>query len=407
MNRCDCNNKCGECHGGCKPARYSDCTFDIQANPYNSHEWIITANGMPHKVRVPSMNETDTTLSTNYSNSALNYKAEKHTDIVTGQQLGDIIELGDLRDVNFDPAFTGICSELIYHKFQDCGEGCSAPADQWTGFNVNSEGAKKNAIRFVRGANVYGCPEYLDVPTALNEYWYAGWRTDGDNKQFGYFQPEYVDELPKDDFGANIVMSLDPTTKKPVYSGLNLDCLVNNLVSNLGIDIYSSWSVIQQTPQFSAWFNNITGDFSINWNDWNGTAHVGTGKATGKMNFASHFDTTTGTMQYTVSSLYFDKCTWTRDDSYQGASFPTSITLKGLKLGTAEETMLIDHHGFDGNSWTANINTTINCNYTTSVLPGKTVGPLNFVYIYVDWIGDDEGYLQINFHNKLFGWNNC
>lgn len=231
MNRCDCNNKCGECHGGCKPARYSDCTFDIQANPYNSHEWIITANGMPHKVRVPSMNETDTTLSTNYSNSALNYKAEKHTDIVTGQQLGDIIELGDLRDVNFDPAFTGICSELIYHKFQDCGEGCTSPADQWSGFNVNSEGAKKSAIRFVRGANVYGCPEYLNVPTTLNQYWFAGWRTDGNNKQFGYFQPT-TGTIPTDANGDPIVMSINQTTKAPIIGTLKTDPLGDAICTN-------------------------------------------------------------------------------------------------------------------------------------------------------------------------------
>ena len=410
----ECGDGCGchSCNKGCEacaPAKYSECLFDIQVNPYNDQEWIATLNGLSSRFTAPKLAETDTKLSTNYSNPSLNYAAERHTDIITGQQLGDIIELGDLRDVNFDPDFTGICSELVYKKYQDCGEGCTSPADQWTGFNINSDGAKQNGIRYVRGANVYGCPSYLDVPPTENEYWFGMWRPSdaGQGITFGYHQPTVVETLPKNALGQTLVMSLDPTTKKPVYGALPLDCIMNNIVGNLGIDIYSTWSVIQATPAFTASFNNITGDFSINWNDWNSGAHVGTGKVTGKMNFSSHFDTTTGTMQYTVSSLYFDTCTWTRDNTYTGGSFPTSITLKGLKLGTAEETMLVDHHGFDGNSWTQNINTTINCNYTTNVLPGQTVGPLNFAYIYVDWIEDDEGYLQINFHNKLYGWQTC
>ena len=418
FNRCgDCSecgcdrgcskNECGCNH--CKPARYSDCLFDIQVNPYNDQEWIATLNGMSHKVKVPKLAETDTKLSINNSNAFLNYAAEAHTDKITGEQLGGIVELGNLRDVDFDPDFTGICSELIYRKYQDCGEGCTSPADQWRGFNVNSEGAKQNGIKYVRGANVYGCPTYLDVPTNENQYWFGMWRPSdtGQGITFGYHQPTEVETLPKNGLGQTIVMSIDPTTKKPVYGTLPLDCIMNNIVGNLGIDIYSTWSVVQETPQFSASFNNITGDFSINWNDWNGANHVGTGRVTGKMNFVSHFDTSTGAMQYTVSSLYFGTCTWTRDNTYVGPSFPNSITLKGLKLGTAEETMLIDHHGFDGNSWTVNMDTTINCNYTTNVLPGATVGPLNFTYIYVDWVGDDEGYLQINFHNKLSGWQTC
>ena len=406
-NNCNLCQK-PDCCGGCKPACFSG-ELDIQVDPYDNSYWWVNINGLSQRVHVPDVNETDTVLSTNYSGAYLNYKAEKHTDKVTGAQLGSIINLADLRDTEIDPALDGHCYELVYRKYAECGEGCKSAADQWQNFNINSEGAKQNGIQFVRGANRYGCPVYLDMPPKDNEYWFGMWRpTDtGEGVEFGYHQPDYVDELPKDTNGKTVVMSIDPVTKKPVYGPLPLDCLMSNLLGNFGIDIWSTWSVLQQTDAFSATFNNITGDFQINWNDWNTGKHVGTGKVTGKLNFSTHFDVTTGSMQYTFYSIYYDTITWTRDNSYTGSSFPYGLTLKGIKLGTSQETQIFTKGAFDGRSWTNKINRTIECNYTTSLAPGQKAGPLNFIYIYVNWILDDEGYLQINMKNKLTGWQGC
>ena len=95
--------------------------------------------------------------------------------------------------------------------------------DAWTLFSIDQDRAKQNAIRYVRGANAYGCPVFLDVPSTPGEYWYAGWRTDGDgNKRFGYYQANQVPELPKDADGNTIVVSQDPNTKQPLVGALNL-----------------------------------------------------------------------------------------------------------------------------------------------------------------------------------------
>lgn len=223
MNNSCCKkcNRCDPC-GGCTPARY-DCSFNIEASPYDPETWMVTTCGMMHKVKVPKINETDTKLSTNYSNGTLVYNAERHTDIITGEQLGDIINLDYLRNVDIDPGLDGNCYELIYRKWAECGDGCRSAADKWVNFNINSEGAKQCGIRYVRGANQYGCPVYLDIPTNVDEYWWGMWRPSsaGDCWEFGYIQPERVEELPKDEDGNPMVLSQDEDGK-PIYGPLQI-----------------------------------------------------------------------------------------------------------------------------------------------------------------------------------------
>lgn len=382
--------------------------FDIQASPYDDSEWVVTWNGMPHRVRIPKTKETDTFLSTSYTDSTLNYKAEAHTDNVTGAQLGDIINLDDLRNVAIDDGLSGHCYELIYHKWENCGDGCKSLADRWQNFNINSDGAKKEAIRYVRGANVYGCPEYLEVPTTEGEFWYGMWVP---GKGFTYYRPQYVDTLPTDSDGNTLVMSLDPTTKRPVYGKLpNLDCILENIMGNFGIDVYGSFSVIQETPAFGADFNPVTGDFTIYWNDWDlNDWHVGGGKLTGKIDWTYSFDTSTGKMSYTITAVRYYKVIYTVDLGMHTTTTPIYLTIKSVAIPGGAQTTLLDHYENRAESnWEYTINQVIPANYTVQVSPGQKAGPLNFTYVFNDWtIADDEGYLQINFRNKLSGWTQC
>jgi len=400
-------NYCGK--NDCIPAKYNG-MFKIDVCPYDPLTWMVTWNGMTHKVRVPAISETDTKLSTDNSNATLNYNAERHRDTLTGAQLGDLINVKDLRDVDYDNSLTGNCYELIFRKYGSCGEGCRSLFDKWYNFNINSEGAKQSALRYVRGANAYGCAEYLNVPSNLNQYWLAGWKTDGENKQFGYFQPASVSTLPTDALGNYIVASYDQTTKQPVYSTLPLQCIMTNLVGSFGFEVYSTWSVAQATPGFSASCNAVTGDFNIHWDDWRGTGstiHVGAGNISGKVNWTVSFNMLNGHMDYHISSIYFNTATWTVDQG-AGGTGPIKLTLKGVAIPSGAETTLLNAYSFSGDaSWTQTLNTTIPCNQTLSVAPGQDLGPFNFAYIYVDWIGDDEGYLQLHFKNKLTNWGGC
>lgn len=405
MKDCNCNkNNC--CGGECHPARYG-CDFDIYPDPYNDSKVDIVVNGTVKRTSIP-VKETDTKLSTDTVANTLNYSAERHSDILTGKQVGGIIELGDLSDVRVDESLTGSCYELVFHKYGNCGEGCISPLDAWSNFNINSEGAKKDWINYVRGANAYGCPEYLDEPTNPDQYWFAGWRQDGEHKEFGYYQADYG-TLPKDALGNYIVMSQDPTTKKPIYGTLPLDCILRNLVGNLGIDVFGTWSVITATPAFSSTFNAITGDWSITWNDWDlsETTHYGSGRITGKLDWTAQFNTQNGHMDYHITAIHYYVASYVHDVFYPGPTYP-SLTLWGIDDASGTEVKLIDAYSFTTNDdWTININETLSWDKTISVAPNQTVGPFNYAHLFVDWIGDDNGYTQVNFRNKLAGWQNC
>lgn len=395
----NCNN-CNPC-GRCRPANFS-CNFDISVDPFDSNLWYVTLCGEVHEVRIPTIGETDTTLSTDYANATLNYKAEKHTDVITGKELGNLINVENLRNTDIDYDFDSNCAEFIYHKYGNCGQGCKSLKDAWTTFALSDEGATQSQIRYVRGANVYGCPEYLEPPTNLNEYWFGGWRQD--IKEFGYYQAMKAPSLPKDGLGNYILMSQDPTTKQPIVSTLPLDCILGNIMGNLGADIFGSWNG-QGTPGFTYEFNNITGDFAIIWNDWivENQVRYGYGRISGRISWNVSFDTNTGNMVYTISNISYSNVAWTRDTG-QAASAPT-ITLYSINPASGAETQVFKRQLVATFSQDLNIN--IPYAQTFTVTPGQTIGPIEFIRIWVDWIADDNGKIGVNFRNRLSGWSAC
>ena len=139
---CDyCNNKCGsdpcDC-GSCKPAKYG-CDFDVQVSPFDPSIWMVTICGATTKVKMPKISETDTKLSTNFTNASLIYNAEKHTDTITGSQIGSLINLEDLRDT--DVANSDSCDLLVYNPHcTECGDGCSPKNPRWTGYHIPDAG---------------------------------------------------------------------------------------------------------------------------------------------------------------------------------------------------------------------------------------------------------------------------
>lgn len=142
MNVCSKCNTCGKdpcgC-GSCRPARYSKGDFRIDASPFDQSIWMVTIQGATTKVKIPKINETDTKLSTNFTSSSLIYNAEKHTDIITGSQLGQLINLEDLRDT--EVANADSCDLLVYNPYcSDCGDGCKPKNARWTHYHIPDAG---------------------------------------------------------------------------------------------------------------------------------------------------------------------------------------------------------------------------------------------------------------------------
>lgn len=133
MSRC---NKCGcnPCGGGCQPARYS-CDFSIQVDPYDPYVWLFDQCGKINRVRIPRFKETDTFLRLDFSSSSLVYDAEYHRDTIDGCDLGSIINLDCLRDVEApDP---DSCDLLVFDPgCSPCGPGCKPRPAMWRNYHI-------------------------------------------------------------------------------------------------------------------------------------------------------------------------------------------------------------------------------------------------------------------------------
>lgn len=399
---------CHEC-GGCGPAAY-DCEVSLTVDPYNSDIWNFDFCGKIFPLNAPQSRETDTTLSTNYSNAGLIYSAEKHTDTITGAQLGSLIRVEDLRDTECDYDTPAMCYELIYHKYGECGDGCKSVENGWSTFSIDNKDAKRDYLHYVRGVNLYGCPYFLDEPLTPTQWYWSGWRTEGQHNEFGYFQPRHLTSrnFPKNAKGSHIFVSEMPGNKEPVVSALPLDCLFSNILGNLGLDIQSEWSVIEQTEGFGATFDNMTGGFTIRWTDWNDpnqTQRAGYGEIKGQLAWDLTADIYTGVITVHITSVNFYSAKWTADQGVTASNLPT-LHVYAVNLNTGAQTEAFTQTY--KNSWSSNKTTTVACDVTLTINPGQQpLEPLNFTYIWVDWDYDDKGYLGARFKPRLSGWNDC
>lgn len=396
MNRCiECGDPCPqrECDSCKRSARYGKDLLNCPS-PFNS-DW----------------KETDTSLSTDFSGAKLIYKAERHTDELTGAQLGDIINLDDLRNVDTDTDTAAHCSEIIFRRYGECGAGCKSMEDKWKIFSLDDDGALTDGLRYVRGVNAYGCPQFLDTPDNLNEFWYAGWRLDGDHRMFGYYQARKADKLPKDENGNYLVGSYDLDTKEPIVAPLPLDCIIGNIMGNLGMDITAEFEKTQEYKYITGDMKS-NGEFEIFWEDWyyNMKQHVGDGTVRGQVIWTSKFDTQTGNMSYVISGIRYDNVSYKVYEGAPSTAEPIFLTLKAIDLNTGAQTMLVDRYQFSGSEvWNININRTFNVAKNFTVRPGETQGPMPFIYIFVDWEStfDDEGNMNLYLHNKVSHWSLC
>ena len=63
------------------------------------------------------------------------YNAEKHTDVINGDQLGGIINLGELRDIEAPNADS--CDILVFDPgCSACGDGCKPRVPMWRNYHI-------------------------------------------------------------------------------------------------------------------------------------------------------------------------------------------------------------------------------------------------------------------------------
>lgn len=158
-----------------------------------------------------NMTETDTSISVDVLGRVLKYMAERHIDTISAKELGSILHLADIGDV--DITDLADYSFLAYRKNSECAEDCDEGKNNaW--YAWNSLEHLSDSLQYVMGYDADGKPLTLNTPAHTDQQYFLGW--DRDNK-LSYFQAREVATPPVDSNGKVQRLYRDPTTGEIVY----------------------------------------------------------------------------------------------------------------------------------------------------------------------------------------------
>lgn len=151
--------------------------------------------------------ETDTHLRADSVHRVLKYSAERHVNNITAKQLGSILHIADIGDVDI----TGVTdnSLFVYQKKSDCGRGCDGIDNSWIAWNSDEHLESSGETLMVFDED--NAPKALQPPTHTDQFYSLMWRA-GD--KIGYTQPVEVSAPSTDANGFSYLMFVNPTTKQ-------------------------------------------------------------------------------------------------------------------------------------------------------------------------------------------------
>lgn len=213
---CDynCIHDCTSCSKKkCKnPCGCSEPVFSIDAKSDDPTQLRFNVNGKSiwyDFEPVVKAGETCTTLSVDAIARTLNYLGECGENVISANELGSILHLGDLGDVNANSITdNGI---LNYRKDGDCGENCDGIGDGWV--STNPVDASATSLDYILGSDADGKMFSLRPPVNANQNYTLTWNAQ--NKAV-WKQPTEVATPPVDAEGYVYELYLDPTTKEIV-----------------------------------------------------------------------------------------------------------------------------------------------------------------------------------------------
>ncbi len=196
MDNCNtCNSGCGGCTPPCAK-QY----FNLQADPYDPTSWLWEMGCENGRVKLPKYPIPCPQLSTNYSNATLNLAmGDCETQIITGEQIGSLINLKDLRDV--DAENPDACSLLVFNP--GCGEcPCSPDEMMWKKYVIPDAGdceiePDENGYYHVLIKTDCGCIRECRLPVVPNGMTTINYVRDSvpDDPDFPWYYGQYNDTI--------------------------------------------------------------------------------------------------------------------------------------------------------------------------------------------------------------------
>lgn len=247
---------------------------------------MVTINGATTKVKIPKINETDTKLSTNYTSSALIYDAERHTDTITGAQLGQLIRVEDLRDT--ETANADSCDLMVFNPGCDeCGDGCKPKNARWRNYHIPDAGDCEvelgdDGYYRVLVKDDCGCIKECRLPVSASGMvsinyvrdsvpddpdfpWYYGCYNDTINLHLAQNASAYFGKYALEvtvNYGIQVV-------KSTVTPGYNFRSLLVPVIADSEVDVTKEASILQgnasysTTPQIPWGSQSMRGSFTF------------------------------------------------------------------------------------------------------------------------------------------------
>lgn len=151
------------------------------------------------------LGETDTSINADQVNRVLQYMAERHVDTISAKELGAILHLGDIGDVDITDLDDN--SMLVYKKNSDCTRGCDGATNSWVAWNALDQ--QEGSFTYPMGYDDDGAPKTLRRPENTDQHYQLSWNA---NNKVGWSQPKKVTSTD------NLApVYIDKTTKELVY----------------------------------------------------------------------------------------------------------------------------------------------------------------------------------------------
>ena len=169
MNDCKLNKACPKDPCGC-----AEPVFSVEAMPDDPTILRFNVNGKSvwyDFSPVVSSAEARTALNVNSVGRTLNYLGEKTENTITANELGSIIHMADLGDIDENTITdNGI---LNYRVSSDCPAGCEGTANKWVSTNPIEAGTQ--SLSYILGSDADGKMFSLMPPSSANTFSYLSW----------------------------------------------------------------------------------------------------------------------------------------------------------------------------------------------------------------------------------------
>ena len=169
MNNCNCNKRCDETPCGCAVP-----VIDVDEMPESIATLKFNFNGVSTWYDYTNMitqTQTDTSITADALNRVLTYMAERHTDSISAKELGSILHLADIGDV--DTTGAGDHALLVYQKDSDCGQGCEGISNSWNAYNALDH--QDTSVNYILGFDADGRPLTLQKPATPSKHYLLSW----------------------------------------------------------------------------------------------------------------------------------------------------------------------------------------------------------------------------------------